>query len=457
MNTCKLTASNSRALLARKYGRSRATRSAYTTVRAAFDTASARHVSTATPTKLDKIIRDSIKATGPMSVSTYMQLCLAHPTEGYYMSPSNAVFGKQGDFITSPEISQVFGELIAIWHLARWYAAGRPRRVRVVELGPGRGTLIADAFRTWSQFSDSFAATCELHLIETSGPMRALQHETLQKYGFFKGTEDGSQERFYWRDSLEDMLANSKVDEGTYTIVIAHEFFDALPVHVVEKHKTSWHEIQITSEPNPAVPIVIRDLETSPSPPFRFVRTPEPTPLAILLGSMSPRYNKLAEGSRLEVSPVAFKAARQIAELVSHPKSSGGSALIIDYGQESHSGNSLRAFKKHKIVNIFETPGKCDLTTNVDFAALKEALGDSVTPYGPITQHDFLNNMSIKPRVEMLMQAAARSGSNKSEIARAAARLVDLTGMGSQYKFLGIVGTGVRTTGETDIWPFVRD
>ncbi|KAI5118137.1 hypothetical protein M0805_001736 [Coniferiporia weirii] len=424
----------------------------------------ARHVSTATAssqTRLDKIIRDTIKATGPMSVSTYMQLCLAHPTEGYYMNPNNPVFGQRGDFITSPEISQVFGELIAIWHLSRWHAAGCPSRVRVVELGPGRGTLAADALRTWAQFPDCAAALHELHLVETSASMRTLQRETLQKYGLLKNKAFGDRELVHWRDSLEDALASSKVDSDTFTMIIAHEFFDALPIHLLEKYKGAWHEIQITSEPDPTASTIIKNPNAPPPlPALRFVRTPEPTSLATLMGNMSPRFAKLTDGVRLEVSPVGFKAARQVAELLNDPKGAGGSALIIDYGQNSMSGNSLRAFKNHKIVDVFEAPGQCDLTANVDFALLKEAIGDSAVSHGAITQHKFLRNMGIEARVARLVQAKKAEGAgdiNRNDIAVAARRLFDLTGMGSQYKVLGITGNGARTLaeGESEVWPFV--
>ncbi|EJD06897.1 DUF185-domain-containing protein [Fomitiporia mediterranea MF3/22] len=441
-------------------------------------------------TQVEKLVRDSIKATGPMSVSTYMQFCLSHPTHGYYMNPDNPVFGKAGDFITSPEISQVFGELIAIWHLSRWLAAGQPPRIRIIELGPGRGTLAADALRTWAQFPAARAALKNggtLHLVETSDAMRRLQGETLKRSGVLgqfensNGNENGGFVR--WHGALEDVRASQPgVDKDTFTVVVAHEFFDALPVHILERTKDGWHEIQITTSPDSTAKTLLTSSSTSSPqstpqtesesesesnlPPLRLVRNPESTTLSSFLGSLSPRYTSVPNGARLEVSPTNFKLARTLAELVNDPQGAGGSALIIDYGRDVASGKSLRvssyltwAFKKHKIVDIFETPGECDLTANVDFALLKEAISSTANSYGPLTQRDFLINMGIDARV--LRLSASKAGTDKEgkeEIVRAAKRLIDPTGMGVQYKVLGVTGTGAREAGEKEreeVWPFV--
>ncbi|KAH8117956.1 DUF185-domain-containing protein [Phellopilus nigrolimitatus] len=427
-----------------------------------------RYVSTSQaarqPTNVEKIVRDTIKATGPMSVSTYMSLCLGHPTEGYYTNPANPVFGTHGDFITSPEISQVFGELLAVWHLSRWLAAGAPPRIRVVELGPGRGTLAADALRTWAQFPACAAAIRELYLVETSPPMRALQRKTLAPLLRTLEAERGQADVVRWRDSLEDVAENTHVDAQTFTMVLAHEFFDALPVHVLEKCEDGWHEIQITTASDPTSKTIIKNplLISLPSP-LHFARSPAPTPIATLMGGTSPRFAALPIGARLEVSPAGFKIARQVAELVNHPEGAGGSALIIDYGKDTAFGNSLRAFRKHKVVDVFELPGHCDLTANVDFAFLKEAIGDAATSHGPIPQRAFLQNMNIEARVAQLTLAARQRKANADAdalaVARAARRLVDPAGMGEQYKVLGVTGTGVRALadGEETVWPFVPD
>ncbi|KAL5486075.1 hypothetical protein ACEPAI_7119 [Sanghuangporus weigelae] len=439
-------------------------------------------------TPIEKIVRDSIKATGPMSISTYMQLCLSHPTHGYYMDPANPIFGKKGDFITSPEISQVFGELIAIWHLHRWIAAGRPKRIRIVELGPGRGTLMSDALRAFSQnvlAREALKSTGTVHLVETSQPLRKLQGETLRSFGALERLQvEGEKEKEFlqWHDSLEGVKEAEKekpVDGDTFTMVIAHEFFDALPVHVLEKGTNGWHEIQITSIPDPAAPTILTSSNSfSPHalPPLRLIRNPEISTLSNFLGSISPRYSDLPVGSRVEVSTTSFKLARQVAELVNDPKSAGGSALIIDYGWGGISGNSLRAFKKHQIVDIFRTPGECDLTANVDFELLREAISDAAETHGPIAQRWFLKEMGIMVRLVALEMAKA-AAKQKAQVegkktsqeyesynpnTEAVHRLLDRNGMGEQYKVFAITGIGGREmtsdeAAERGCYPFCNE
>ncbi|PSS36776.1 hypothetical protein PHLCEN_2v1407 [Hermanssonia centrifuga] len=287
------------------------------------------------------------ETTGPISFSTYMQMCLSHPTDGYYTNPAHAVFGSKGDFITSPEISQVFGEVF------EHFPAGR-------------------------------AAVNAIHLVETSNAMQRMQEERLQstakKYGW----------DVQWHSSLQDVAHDTQV----YTMVLAHEFFDALPFHLLEKTKEGWNEVLIASVPDPTAPKILKSSPSLPdnaseniirgvletSPRFRQVLSRSPTVASSLLGTSSPRFQKLPVGSRVEISPSAFKIAHRIGELLhSHNGTAedvAGCALIVDYGGEKAYGSSFRAFKDHKIVDVFHRPGECDLTTNVDFAYLKDAIAD---------------------------------------------------------------------------------
>ncbi|KAI0342727.1 DUF185-domain-containing protein [Trametopsis cervina] len=420
-----------------------------------------RCVSTFPPvTKVEKLVLDTIKATGPISFSTYMQMCLSHPTEGYYSNPSHPVFGTKGDFITSPEISQVFGELLAIWLLSQWLNTGRSKPIRLVELGPGRGTLMADILRVFSQFPAARAAVKEVTLVENSDSMQKLQQEKLQPL------VDGNKWTIAWANSIEEVNPS----EGQYTMIIAHEFFDALPFHLLERSTQGWREVLITSDPDPAEPIKLTSssplLEGSTrnaagvkgSSRLRPVISSTPSATANLLGASSPRFDKLPVGSRLEVSPTAFKVARRIGEIL-HSASIGGDgatgcALIVDYGGEKSYGNSFRAFKDHKIVDVFERPGECDLTTNVDFAYLKDAIADLAMPLGLLPQGIFLTRMGLQLRVEALKKVA-RDETRKMDIEKAANRLVDATGMGSQYQVFAISGSTQHQSTPEQRWPFI--
>ncbi|KAI8980089.1 DUF185-domain-containing protein [Trametes punicea] len=432
------------------------------------------------PTEVEKILLDTIKATGPITFATYMQMCLSHPSAGYYMKASKPVIGSEGDFITSPEISQVFGELLAVWLLSQWMYAGSGREVRLLELGPGRGTLMRDVLRVFSQFPAARSATKEIHLVETSPKMRSAQEAKLSPLA----------ERHSWRLHWHDALDQIKCDNSKFTLVLAHEFFDALPFHLLQvcvpietdcstndayphqKTHHGWQEVLIASGPDPAAPTVLNSGTESPSldvlssnPPastsgrFHQVLSPAPTPSSTLLGLSSTRFQKLPVGSRIEVSPASFKIARQLGELLYDAESNGsrsaGSALIVDYGGEKAYGNSFRAFKDHNIVDPFCRPGECDLTVNVDFAWLKEASGDLATHHGPISQAVFLHRMGLQARLDALT-AAAKDEERKKAIEQAAKRLVDPTGMGTQYQVMGMTGKRKAALTDEERWPFIE-
>ncbi|KAJ7471446.1 S-adenosyl-L-methionine-dependent methyltransferase [Mycena galericulata] len=401
-----------------------------------------------TITSVEKIIMDGIKATGPISFSTYMQLCLSHPTEGYYMNPQNPIFGAKGDFVTSPEISSVFGELLGVWLLAQWMRTVKQLRIRLVELGPGRGTLMHDVLRVAGQFGGNKLRS--VHLVETSPALRALQETRLAPTAATYGAT------LEWHDSIEQI----PVDPRMYTMVIAHEFFDALPFHTIEKTEQGWQEILIALAESEST----KEIAATPSesgaekedagtnPRFRYVLAPQPTAASNLLGISSPRFKDLPVGSRLEVSPVAFKTMRALGRLICGKRDvspSRGCALIVDYGASRAFNQSFRAFKDHKIVDVLHAPGQCDLTANVDFAYLAEAVKDLLTPQGPLPQSAFLEKMGLQARTEFLV-STAQTDETKAAIREAARRLVDPAGMGSEYMVLGMGGQPERGV----VWPF---
>ncbi|KAH8987098.1 DUF185-domain-containing protein [Lactarius hatsudake] len=409
-------------------------------------------------TAVEKILLDTIKANGPVSYATYMQHCLSHPTEGYYMNPENAVIGARGDFITSPEISQVFGEardpFLGLTNDDNEPSTGVKHDIQLVELGPGKGTLMDDILRTLSQMPKYCAFIKHVHLVESSQSLRAVQQKKLEPWDGKNGL------KIHWHDSIDDVPAAN----GIYTMLVAHEFFDALPFHLIEKTHQGWKEVLITSDHDPAAKTILRpsspshlapaapslDLSTStPKTRFRPVLAAEPTSVSTLLGASSPRFASLPIGARIEVSAASFQTARKLGTLVS--QGAGGSALVVDYGADHAVGNSFRAFKGHALADPFDRPGQADLTANVDFAYLAEALKGTATVHGPLSQRAFLLHMGIGTRVGALQRAAA-SPARADALTEAAARLVDPAGMGREYKVMGVTG------GATDadcVWPFV--
>ncbi|PLW25454.1 hypothetical protein PCASD_23797 [Puccinia coronata f. sp. avenae] len=376
------------------------------------------------------IINQQIRASGPISVPIWMKLCLHHPTLGYYSRTDRSnkadPFGKQGDFITSPEISQVFGELIAIWFISRWQAAGCPRQARIVELGPGRGSLMSDIVRTFKSIKAFNHVDFSIHLVENSLFMRELQEQKLFSF-------DNLQGKISWFDRIDQV---GKVDDQ-WTMVIAHEFFDALPVHIFQKTPMGFREVMVD----------INNADMSPSDKsLRFALSPGPTLASQML--ISDEHQKLPFGAKVEISPSASQIAAQVAHLLK--SDAGGTGLIIDYGDEHHFAHSLRGFHQHRVVDPLSQPGLTDITANVDFASLKRAMIANVQTYGPITQRQFLLSMGIEVRTNQLNQSSKLTEESSQ-------RLISPLGMGEQYKFLGFENSPSHlpcTQTTKEIYPF---
>ncbi|WWC96656.1 hypothetical protein V866_003528 [Kwoniella sp. B9012] len=389
--------------------------------------------------ELAKIIRDTIKSTGPIPISRYMQFCLSHPTYGYYQKGD--VFGEKGDFITSPEISQIFGELVAIWFLTRWMEADSPSKVRIVELGPGRGTLMDDILRTLFNFPGISGSIKSIHLVENSEALRKIQSEKLSKR--LKGKEVDLE----WYTGINEIPETN----DTYTLFVAHEFFDAMPINTFEKTDMGWREVQVDNDPGyaPNLPT-----QTSKSG-LRLSLSSAPTPLSTVLPATSPRFTNLSTGSRIEIAQDSFKIMRRAGELIS--KGLGGCGVVVDYGGDSSYGQSFRAFKNHKIVDVFDDPGNADLTANVDFAYLRESLaGTGSSSLGPISQSSFLLSLGLQPRLRKLLDSATDER-RKEDIRKSAQRLIDPLGMGGQYQVMGITNdSALRVAEGGEIYPFIK-
>ena len=344
-------------------------------------------------TELGRLIARRIALTGPITVADFMAEALGHPRLGYYRRA--LPIGAAGDFTTAPEISQMFGELIGAWLAERWLAMGKPA-VTLVELGPGRGTLMADALRA-TRGVPGFHAALRLHLVETNSPLRALQAEALAA---FEPT---------WHERFEEVPAGP-------LLLVANEFFDALPVRQFEKTAQGWRERMIGLAP---------DGET-----LVFALAPGATPFARFLPDAS-------EGARAEIG----EAGRTIAAAIgARVKRDGGWALIIDYGYDAGSGTSLQAVRGHKGASILERPGETDLSAHVDFAALATA-ADAPT-FGPVSQSDFLHRLGLLQRAETLKARA--SAAQRAAIDAASARLIASDQMGTLFRVLA-VGDGASS------------
>jgi NADH dehydrogenase [ubiquinone] 1 alpha subcomplex assembly factor 7 len=346
---------------------------------------------------LEAELRAIIAASGPIPISRYMALCLAHPEHGYYMNRDP--LGRAGDFITAPEISQMFGELIGLWAAAVWQQMGSPRTIRLIELGPGRGTMMADALRA-ARALPAFQSALQVHLVETSPQLVRRQRATLGELDV----------PIHWHQNL------AEVAEGV-AIILANEFFDALPVHQAVKGVGGWHERLVGLDDGGRLAFAVAP---TPSPPIA-ARMPrrldaEATPGAIFEW-------RCADGMHALAARVANE----------------GAALIIDYGQaESALGDTLQAVRGHRYAEVLAAPGEADLTAHVDFTALRAAAEHAgARVHGPVGQGVLLRRLGIETRAARLKAAAPTKA---AAIDAALARLTapGPTGMGTLFKALAL-------------------
>lgn len=341
-------------------------------------------------------VRELIAAEGPISVARYMALALGHPVHGYYITRDP--LGLAGDFTTAPEISQMFGELIGLWAAETWRLMGEPATLRLVELGPGRGTLMADALRA-ARALPAFRGALDVHLVETSPVLTAAQRDILAACG----------RPVAWHARPEDVPAGP-------AIVIANEFLDALPIRQFERRERGWHERLVGLGDDTAL---------------AFGLAPEPEP-GLPSGGRA--------GDVIEVGEAASAVTRNLAERLVRE---GGAALLVDYGHDrSGFGDTLQAVRRHAYADPLAGPGEADLTAHVDFAALaRVAAAAGALVHGPVTQGAFLSGLGIAARAERLRGAAGPDGA--PAIDAALARLVEPGQMGRLFKVLALSGPGL--------------
>jgi len=346
---------------------------------------------------LQSEIKKLIKSSGPMPVWRYMELCLMHPQHGYYISRDP--LGREGDFTTAPEVSQMFGELLGLWAASVWKTMGSPSLLRLIELGPGRGTMMADALRALRVLPPLYQML-NIHLVEINPVLRDKQKATLQ-----------AARNVSWHDSIDE------VPDGP-AIILANEYFDVLPIHQAVRRETGWHER-----------VVVLD----ESGKLTFDAAPDPLPRFEVL--LPPLLRAAPAGAVFEWRPDT-----EIMKIASRVRDQDGAALIVDYGHlRSDAGDTFQAIAGHSFTDPLQAPGQADVTAHVDFQALAQAAEDmGARVHGPVAQGDFLQRLGIETRAVTLMAKASHEVSE--DISSALKRLIGggRGGMGVMFKVLGI-------------------
>ena len=343
---------------------------------------------------LTTILRDKIAAEGPISLADYMGLALGHPEHGYYTTQDP--FGARGDFITAPEISQIFGEMLGVWCVEMWRQLGGTP-LSLVELGPGRGTLMSDLLRA-TRSVPGFHDALSVHMVETSPVLAHAQYVALRNL----------HPRIEWLDAVEQL-------PDAPMLVIANEFFDALPIKQFQMTEDGLCERRVTWD------------DTAQQ--FAFTLSPPGLQLA-KSGSL------IAPGTVLEQSPASKQVMRQLASQLA---TQGGAALIIDYGYlgDAHH-DTLQAVKAHTYHPVLKDPGTADITAHVDFQSLAAiARENGLSAHGPVAQGSFLIRMGAELRAQMLLRHATPE--QREPIVAGLTRLTDPHAMGELFKVLAIV------------------
>jgi NADH dehydrogenase [ubiquinone] 1 alpha subcomplex assembly factor 7 len=445
-----------------------------------------------------------------MSIAAYMRQCLTSPQGGYYTSSRSQnddeqsdQFGTKGDFVTSPEISQVFGEMVGIWFVSEWMAQGQGQKsgkggkTHFIELGPGRGTLMDDVLRTIKNFATMAKTVDKIYLVEASDNLRQKQHQVLcgesaklerTSIGWLSLSKKYFEIPIVWVEDVSLLPETGNDADPSTPFIIAHEFFDALPIHAFESvapahasgstignelldvngrpiarpssasKEPQWREYLVT--PTKRSTITTAAASPGPKPDFQLTLAKASTPTSLLLPETSQRYRRLKHqpGSSIEVSPESYRYVQDFARRIggangssaptsksasqqtSTPSGStrsgqaarklqpSGAALIIDYGPSSTVPvNTLRGIRAHQRVSPFVSPGEVDLSADVDFTALAEAAltaSEGVEVYGPVEQGAWLSQMGIRERTRQLL-ATVKDESRRKEMELGWKRLVE--------------------------------
>ena len=338
-----------------------------------------------------------IQSQGPLPIAQFMMLALHDPQSGYYATRDP--FGRAGDFITAPEVSQMFGELLGLWIVQTWRDQGSPNPARLMELGPGRGTLMADALRA-AKLAPDFLAATEVVMVESSPTLKQVQAERLKDAGV----------PVRWRSGLDDTLGDRPL------FVLANEFFDALPIRQFVKTERGWCERMVIADDAGALGFALA-----------------PMPAAGL--SVPPERGEAEDGAVYEISPAGTAFAEEIAQIVN---THGGAALIVDYGHNGTGfGDTLQAVQAHKFADLLAAPGEADLSAHVDFAALAAAAARSgAKAYGPLAQGTLLERLGLQQRADQLARVNPKDA---DAITAATRRLMGAREMGVLFQALALL------------------
>ncbi|HEX3430875.1 MAG TPA: SAM-dependent methyltransferase [Rhizomicrobium sp.] len=346
---------------------------------------------------LARRIARMIEMDGPIGIGTFMMLALHDREMGFYATRES--IGAKGAFITAPEMTQIFGELIALWCATCWREQGRPAAPLLVDLGPGRGMLVSDMLRALRAAPD-FLESLEVVLVEASAKLESVQRGRL--------TDAAPPVR--WVRRWNELGRDRPV------FVVANEFFDALPIRQFVMTERGWCERMVVSKADA----------------LAFGLSPQPVQLPI-------REDRIVgEGAVYEICPAAPSLAQEIGEAIA---TNGGAALVIDYGHaEQAYGDTLQALRSHAQADVLAAPGEADISAHVDFAALAEgARRGGARAHGPVDQRDFLQTLGIGPRGEQLARA---NPERAEEIRGALARLTQTEAMGTLFKALALTPAG---------------
>jgi NADH dehydrogenase [ubiquinone] 1 alpha subcomplex assembly factor 7 len=340
---------------------------------------------------LDKLIADHIRTHGPITVGDYMVQALAHPELGYYIRKDP--FGIQGDFITAPETSQVFGEIIGAWLVTQWVMMGKPKAA-LAEIGPGRGTLMADILRATSKVK-GFHESISVHLMEISPVLRQKQWNSLA----------GKHPDIQWH------LGFGEIPDKPL-LLVANEFFDALPIRQLLHLENGWMERKVALDKRGAL---------------HFIIEPATPPEVLAHEPVSDDYYEYSDAASLMATAIGDRILTY-----------GGSALIIDYGYEEGHGDTLQAMKNHQYHDVLTDPGSADITAHVDFNNLiHAAVAGGANAYGTVSQASFLLSLGAKERTDMLcLKAMAKQ---KKLLTTGLDRLTSPSHMGELFKVLCLV------------------
>ncbi|XP_003743378.2 protein arginine methyltransferase NDUFAF7, mitochondrial [Galendromus occidentalis] len=343
-----------------------------------------------------------------------MREVLVNPQAGYYMHRD--VFGQAGDFTTSPEVSQMFGEMIGVWMLNEWFKAGMPQPVQLVETGPGRGTLMSDIIRVFSKYNE-LIESLHVRLVEVSPHLARVQEECLC------GTSTASN---WTGDAFKTSTSRNGIPISWYrdiqlvpkafSFFLAHEFLDALPVHKFQRTESGWREILV-------------DICESPDSPLhlKMVLTPSRSPATMLIPEGEER-------KHLEICPQAGVFVEHLAERL---EESGGVSLIVDYGHMGEKEDTFRAFKNHQLHDPLSLPGSADLTADVDFEYLRRCVEGKAYTFGPVSQGKYLTSMGIGVRLRKLLEVT-RDRKEAENLLSAYDMLVSPQKMGERFKFFAM-------------------